>query len=257
MKFKKIIPIVAVGALAIAVVLGVVGYRTVKAAAPAATAYAINAHGIRGGFSDQELADALGVSLETLQAAYKTADTAALKQAVEQGLLTQAQADQLAARENKLGFHRGFGGGTIDYNALLADALGVSVDKLQEAYTKAFTARIDSAVASGEITQAQADLALGRNALSNNSDFQAAMKSAFEAAVNAAVKSGVITQSQADQILSNQAGTGLGPKGFGGFDGFEGFGGRGRHGGPDGDWLPGTQNNNSAPSTTPSTGGDL
>ena len=40
---------------------------------------------MRGGFSDQELADALGVSLETLQAAYTTADAAALKQAVEQG----------------------------------------------------------------------------------------------------------------------------------------------------------------------------
>ena len=42
MKFKKIIPIAAAGALAVAVVLGVVGYRTVNAAAPAATANAID-----------------------------------------------------------------------------------------------------------------------------------------------------------------------------------------------------------------------
>ena len=71
-----------------------------------------------------------------------------------------------------MGGPHGFGGGSIDYNALLADALGITVDKLQAAYTQAFTAHIDSAVASGEITQEQADLALGRNALSNNSVFQ-------------------------------------------------------------------------------------
>ncbi len=258
MKFKKIIPIAAVSLLAVAVLIGVVGYRVVNAAAPAARSYTMLAHGARGGFSDQELADALGVSLETLQAAYTTADTAALKQAVDQGLLTQAQADALAARGRRMLGPRGFGGGAIDYDALLADALGISVDKLQAAYTQAFTTRINTAVANGDMTQEQADLALGRSALFGNSDFQTAMQSAFEAAVNQAVKSGVITQSQADQILShmNAAGT----KGFGGFGGFEGFGGRGPHGrpgGPGGGWLPKDNQNNSAPSTTPSSGGDL
>jgi hypothetical protein len=256
MKFKKILPIAAAGVLALAVVFGVVGYRTVKAAAPAATNLAFLGHGVRGGFSDQELADALGVSLETLQAAYTTADAAALKQAVDQGLITQDQADQFAAREKRFGGMRMFGG-TIDYNALLADALGISTDKLQAAYTQAFTTHINSLVAAGTITQEQADLALGRNALFNNSAFQSAMKSAFEAAVNAAVQAGVITQSQADQILSNQSG--VGPKGFGGFGGFDGFEGRGRHRGPGfpgGNWMPGNQNNSTPPTTAPS-GGDL
>ncbi|HMN63189.1 MAG TPA: hypothetical protein PJ988_22675, partial [Anaerolinea sp.] len=171
MKWKKILPIVAAGVLTLVAVVGVVGYRTVNAAAPAATTYAMNAHGIHGGFSDQELADALGVSLETLQAAYTTADTAALKQAVEQGLITQAQADQLAAREKRMGGLRMFGS-QIDYDSLLASALNIGVDKLQAAYGQAFKAHIDSAVASGAITQEQADLALGRYALSNNSAFQ-------------------------------------------------------------------------------------
>ncbi len=209
MRFKKIIPIAAAGAMIFAVALGVIGYRSVSAAAPAVTTtYALNAHGMRGGYTDQELADALGVSLETLQAAYTTADAAALKQAVEQGLITQEQADQFAAREKHMGGPRGFPGGTIDYNALLADALGITTEQLQAAYTQAFTAHVNSAVASGEITQEQADLALGRYTLFNNSGFQTAMQSAFEAAVNQAVQSGVITQAQADQILSNMSADG-------------------------------------------------
>jgi len=51
-----------------------------------------------GGFSQQELATALGIDLPTLQAAYKSANTEALKEAVSKGLITQQQADQITAR---------------------------------------------------------------------------------------------------------------------------------------------------------------
>ncbi|MGD0006426.1 MAG: hypothetical protein ABSE06_19620, partial [Anaerolineaceae bacterium] len=87
-------------------------------------------------------------------------------------------------------------------------------------------------VKAGTITQAQADLEKGRNALSNNAKFQASLQSAYEAAVKQAVTDGVITQAQADQILKDQSGKGF-PGGFGGLGGFgaQGLGGSGGPGG--------------------------
>ena len=81
------------------------------------------------------------------------------------------------------------------------------------------------------MTQEQADLEKGRNALVANQDFQASMKSAYEAAVQQAVSAGVITQAQADLILAdnNAKDFGMGFAGFGG-----GRGGHGGHGGPGG-----------------------
>jgi hypothetical protein len=129
----------------------------------------------------------------------------------------------------------------IDYEALLAEALGITPEKLQEAKTQAFNASIDQAVTDGKLTQEQADLMKGRQALFSSESFRTAMQTAYEAAIKAAVSSGVITQAQADLILE-QAGNrfdgmrGLGP-GFGDFGGPGGFGpdfgsrGPGRHGG--------------------------
>jgi hypothetical protein len=200
-------------------------------------------HGGAGNYTDADLASALGITTEQLQAAYKTADSEALKEAVSKGLITQAQADQMAANNNtnERGHFGLFGKpgdtNTIDYNALLAKALGITTDKLQAAQTTATNASLDAAVKAGTLTQAQADETKGRNALAKDSTFQSAMKTAFEAAVKQAVSSGVITQAQADAILANQAQ----PGGFlmGGFD----RGGRGGHGGPGGRDFNGGQNN--------------
>ncbi|GIV78434.1 MAG: hypothetical protein KatS3mg050_2828 [Litorilinea sp.] len=46
----------------------------------------------------QALADALGVTLEELQAAVTQAQEAAVQQAVDDGLITQAQADRILAQ---------------------------------------------------------------------------------------------------------------------------------------------------------------
>jgi len=192
------------------------------------------------GVTDQELATALGITTDKLQAAYKTADAEALKQAVAKGLITQAQADQFSANSN--GRHFGMfgrmmganGSNTIDYNAILATALGISADKLQAANTQAYNTSVDNAVKSGSLTQLQADEIKGRQALAKDTVFQAAVKSAIAAAIKVAASSGVITQAQADAVVkslsaNNDAGFGFG-KGMG--PGMMDSGGRGGFGGP-------------------------
>jgi hypothetical protein len=115
----------------------------------------------------QLLADALGIKLEELQAAYETARTHAIEQAVEQGLITQEQADEMLVWGGIgkrgfgfFGFHRGpkgVSGEGIDEEALLAQALDISVEKLQQARETANQAAIAQAVEEGIITQEQAD----------------------------------------------------------------------------------------------------
>ena len=257
MNLKYTITILAVAAVMIAVAFGAVAYQSASAAAPTPVAPTTddgttdsapvpgfraggpgNGGLMQGGAEDEYLAAALGISVDELTAAFEQAQAAALAQAVEQGLITQAQADEISA--NGPGFgggHRGgwLGESGIDFDALLAEALGISVEELQAARLQAFNARIEQAVADGDITQEQADLVQGQRALHADSAFQASMQSAFEAAVSQAVDSGVITQAQADQILANQASQ---PGFFGGGPGGPG-GGHGGPGGPGGPVGPG------------------
>jgi hypothetical protein len=235
---KKFVLFGIIGALLLGLAGGAVAYYNVSAQAPT-PAPTTPANGPRGGFpggySQQDLATALGIDVTKLQAAYAAANTEALKEAVSKGLITQAQSDQITARGINNRPVGGFGRpGTsgIAYNTLLANALGISTDQLQAAYTQAFNTNLDNAVKAGTITQAQADLEKGRNALSNNAKFQASLQSAYEAAVKQAVTDGVITQAQADQILKDQSGKGF-PGGFGGLGvfGAQGLGGSGGPGG--------------------------
>jgi hypothetical protein len=272
LKQKRFLSLVVVGALAIVGVFGAFAYRTVSAQTPTTTPAAPDAYpaapptqkgttpparpghdkgpwgNVQGTNPDQQLADALGITLEKLQAAETTANADALKEAVAQGLLTQAQADQLsanAANRPHFGEFDRFGANSgIDYNALLAKALGITTDQLQTARQKVQDDNLAAAVTSGAMTQAQADLIKAREALANNSAFQANLKSAYEAALKQAVTDSTITQAQADAILADQAAKPGFPglPGFGpgrGFDG--GFGGPGGHRGGPG--LPGGPNN--------------
>ena len=262
MRRKRIIPFIVAAALVLGTLAGVVTYQNVFAQAvtptPNAPAQVPQGKGVRGGFeggyTQQDLAAALGVDLSQLQTAEQTAFKNALSEAVSKGLITQAQADQLAARGN---FGRGFFGekmfanNGIDYNALLAQALNISTDQLTAAYQKAFNTALDNAVANGNLTQAQADLIRGRQALANDPTFTNSLQSAFTAAVNQAVKDGVITQAQADAILAqrqNQKAPGF----FGGFRPFGGFGGH--HGFGRGGWEQngGNNSNNTTPNNPPS-----
>lgn len=269
----KLIPFLAAGVMTLVLAVGAISYRSVYAQAttPTPTAPSTTApaqpptdglrgprDGMRVGATQQDLADALGIDLADLQAAQQTAKKAALDQAVQQGLITQEQADQLLA--DGRGLHlRGLGKDSgIDYQALLADALGITTEELQAAQQTAMTTAIDRAVAAGTLTQEQADLMKGSNALFANDQFQSSMTAAFEQAVQQAVTSGVITQAQADQILAQSASKGL--FGRGGF-GLPGFGGGhgGHHGGGRGGFDNGTlpSPDSTTPVTPGATGDDL
>jgi hypothetical protein len=240
---KKLVSIITVGVLGLVAVFAAISFHTVNAQASLLTPSVpgmIQSGGDRpfrgempGGTSQVDLAAALGITTEQLQTAEQTASAEALNQAVSAGLITQEQADQFAAN-NANGPHAGGfripNDSSIDYNALLAKALGISVDQLKTAQQQAFTAGIDQAVKDGALTQDQADLMKARNALANNDAFQTNLKAAYESAMKQAVTDGVITQDQADKILAEQPA--FGGFGRGGFGGFEGpHGGPGPHGG--------------------------
>jgi len=247
----KTLLIFLLAALGLAAVLGIAAYRVATAATPETS---ILGHGgaigfdFKGGYDSESLATALGISVDDLNAAYETATENAINQALEAGLITEKQAEQL--RENGIArFNQKRGGllsdSEIDFEALLADALGISVEKLEEAFQQAYQIRIDQAVADGKLTEAEAELIKGRQALFSNDAFLSSMQAAFEAAVQQAVENGVITQSQADQILSSHS-----PAGF--FHFRDGMRKPGRHGGMDG-WVP-EGRDSSNPSTTENNG---
>lgn len=236
-----------------AVALGLLGSAAVtfaQADTTSSSSIVLAHHGGMGMLSDrgQALADALGITLEELQAAQLEARNAMIDQAVEDGYLTQEQADQLKA--NTFGFGRGGRFGIYDEGQYLADALGITVEELQAAQLEAYAAELTAAVEAGYLTQEQADLMLAQESVQNYIDregIEAQMQAAFEAALDAAIADGAITQEQADALLAQMAARPFGLPGFGG------RGGHGGHGGPRGfggfgGFAPGTL------PTTPDTG---
>lgn len=138
---------------------------------------------------DALLAEALGITVEELQAAYAAASSAALDQAVAEGFLSEEQADMMKARSALKEY--------VNSDELLSAALGISVDELQAARDegKKMSALIDELGLDGE-------------------ELKQALQAAYEDVVEQAVRDGVITQDQANQILS-------GSLSFGGRHGFK------------------------------------
>lgn len=206
---------------------------------------------VRGlGTDSSALAEALGITADELQTAIEAAQSAALDQAVADGLLTQEQAD--AIRSNGFGRGHGFGIGGADFDALLAEALGISTEDLQAAQQKVYSDRLAQMVTDGVLTQEQADLMQAYKAVEGYVDYAAIQESVqgfYQAAIDKALADGVITQAQADQMSSNLSTLGgFGPHGFGmPFGPGPERGGRGHHGGGWGGSF------HSAPSTTPDT----
>lgn len=180
----------------------------------------------RDGVTDEALAEALGITVEELQAAQEEAQAAALAQAVADGLITQEQADQMAEVGGR--FMRGGHFGAFGDDEFLAEALGISVEALTAAKEEVRAAQLEQLVADGVLTQEQVDMMAARQAVQSHLDvdgLNAAIQEAYETAVNAALAAGEITQEQADQLLSDAAAA----PGIGGF-----FGGHGSHGAPGG-----------------------
>lgn len=191
------------------------------------------------GVNDELLAEALGISVEELQTAREEAAAAAVDQAVESGLITEAQAEQL--QEQGIlgrfgGFLRSFLGrndSTLDQETLLAEALGVTVEELQAAQETAQQAALDQAVEEGRLTQEQAEQMQARQALQPY--LSERLQTVYAEAVQQALEDGAITQEQADQLLED-ADTAL----FWGRGDRHGLGGRGGMRGPGrGDGFPG------------------
>ena len=166
-------------------------------------------HGFRGpgrpfaghpGDQSQYLADALGITVEELEAAQETARQAALDQAVADGVITQEQVDLMAAGRALQEY--------IDRDAILAEVLGLSVEE------------VTAAKEDGTLRDLLAESELTPEEIMSN------MQAAVETAVEAAIADGVITQEQADQLQNDRS---FGSGGFGGPRG--GHGGRGMHGG--------------------------
>jgi protein-disulfide isomerase-like protein with CxxC motif len=217
----------------------------------------------RGDAANEFLAEALGISVEELQEAQDAASQAALDQALADGLITQEQYDRMVL--GGVRFHGRVAGDAIDYQALLAEALGIDVEELEAAQDAAHEAAIEQALADGTLTQEQVDMMRAREALRDYMDPKAilaealglteaeldaaredgkslsdllseqgltavevreAMEAAHEAAIQQAVEDGVITAEQAE-LFKN------GYRGFPSFapeDCMRGGGGGGRRG---------------------------
>lgn len=135
---------------------------------------------IERGSSDAYLAEALGISEDELTTARQAAWEKALAQAVDDGLITQKQADWLTERP------MGIAGRAfkmlpwlddeeinIDYDALLAAELGITTGELTAAREKASELALQAAIDAGRITQEQADWMKARQALQPYIDRQA------------------------------------------------------------------------------------
>jgi len=127
---------------------------------------------------EENLAEALGITVDELNNAKDEAFKATVEEAVADERITQEQADQILAHRALRGY--------IDQKALMAAALGISVEDMQAA--------LDGGKSMQDLME-EAGL--------DRATFQEKYQAAYEAAVQQAVSDGVITQAQADQVLSN------------------------------------------------------
>lgn len=147
------------------------------------------------------LAEELGISVETLQAAQEAVKEAGLAQALEEGWITEDEADLIKARQALQDY--------IDKEAIMAEALGISEEELEAAK--------EAGTPMHELIE---ELGLDRDTLHEN------MAAAMDAALAEAVAAGIITQEQADQLETLGK---FGPRDRGPG---RGFGGRGSHNAP-------------------------
>jgi hypothetical protein len=144
-----------------------------------------------GGAGDTYLAQALGISVTELQNAETAAWQAAVDQALQEGLITEAQATRLKAQTGDfpghglgmLGFLAG-NANTFDYDALLAKQLGISTDALSTARDKAHELRIQAGLDGGSLTQDQANLMRAQYALRTTINQQTLMAAALGMSVD-------------------------------------------------------------------------
>jgi hypothetical protein len=226
--------IIVAGALVLALLALGVGGTVVLAQGPTPTPPKSNRVGW-GQLYMQALASRLGTTLANLQQAMTDARKDAINAAVQQGLITQTQADQMLQRLQNpptpqpgrvpfqlgrtFGIARGYFG--ADVIEAVAQVLGMQ------------PADVTSALRSGKTL---ADLAKSQNV--DPSKVLQAIADAEKAGIDRAVKDGLMTQTQADALkakidpsninLSAPRWGGAPPSGRGGFFGLGRFGRFGR-----------------------------
>lgn len=171
---------------------------------------------------EEALAEALGITVDELQAAHDAIFKDRIEAAIEEGKLTEEQAEQILSREGfGLRGRRGPIGRDPEMNTLLADELGISVSTLEAAQTEVHETLMAEALENGDLSEEQIELMQSHQAIAPY--LQAAMAEAFEDAVNQALSDGAITQAQAELLLENG---GPGARGGGMFPGGPGMRGR-------------------------------
>lgn len=130
------------------------------------------------------LADALGITTDELASAHEQAREMALEQAIEEGIITQEQADKIEARKQLATY--------IDRKALLAEAMGMTAEELAAALAD-----------EGNLADLMEERGLEAAAVFET------VKVGLADALSEAVADGVITQEQADRILSADTMRGL------------------------------------------------
>ena len=165
------------------------------------------------------LADALGISVEELKNAFQAVNTKMIEQAVEDGYLSQDQADIILEGETPPdGRHMRFPDGFMrgdNFNDLLAEELGIDLETLLAAQEKAQETLLDQALEDGKISQEEYEMMQVRTKM--NPYFSEAFSEAYQNAVDAALADGVITDAQAEALLENSQsfGPGFRMPGFG------------------------------------------
>lgn len=153
------------------------------------------------------LAEALGISVEDLESAYQAVHVKIVDQAVDDGLLTQDQADQILSQETQMdGRHMKFPGHFDrgeNFNELLAEELGINLDELLSAYQQVEEAMLEQAYTDGNITQDEYERMQLR--LTMDPYLQQAMQNAYQNAIDSALEDGAITEAQAEQLMENSS----------------------------------------------------
>jgi hypothetical protein len=207
MKRKTVIAVVALGVLVAGGLLIALKADSVSAASDAVTQVS-NSVGLKGkNVSIEDLAEALGISLDEFEEAKLSAMESLIDQAVELGFITQEQANELKSREflGRMGLHRYLSldeMAQLDFKTFFFEALGITEEDYQAAIETVQQERLEAAVADGKLTQVQADAITGWQALRDNAKFKESIKNAYTAAIEAAFEDGTITQAQADAMLA-------------------------------------------------------
>ena len=161
------------------------------------------------GANEEAMAEALGITVEELQAARQEAAADRLAEAVESGRITREEANTLLAMQALKGY--------LDKEALMAQAFGFTPEEFAAARE------------AGTLRELLGELDLA--------ELQENMQTAVEAAIQQAVADNVITEEQAALVLERlENGRGMRGK-FGGYHDFDGRRGghHGFRGAPQGD----------------------